>query len=142
MSYLLDTCVLSELRKPNPDPNVTTWIERVEESHLYLSVIALGEIQKGIAKLDDSKKKHALQLWLEQDLQERFAGRMLTVDSIVALEWGVLQGSSARSGAPVPVVDSLIAATAVCHNLTLVTRNTADFERMPVRLINPWLNVD
>jgi predicted nucleic acid-binding protein len=106
MSYLLDTCVLSELRKPTPDPNVTTWIERVDESHLYLSVIALGEIQKGIAKLDDSKKKHALQLWLEQDLQERFAGRMLKVDSSVALEWGVLQGSSARSGNSVPIIDS------------------------------------
>jgi predicted nucleic acid-binding protein len=140
MSYLLDTCVLSELRKPAPDSNVTTWIERVQESHLYLSVITLGEIQKGIAKLEDSKKKHALQLWLEQDLQERFAGRILMVDSSVALEWGILQGSSSRFGNPVPVIDSLIAATAICHNLTLVTRNTTDFERMPVRLANPWLN--
>jgi len=142
MSYLLDTCVLSELRKPAPDPNVTTWIEGGDESHLYLSAIALGEIQKGISKLDESKKKRGLQLWLEQELHERFAGRILTVDSAVALEWGILQGLSARSGNPVPVVDSLIAATAICHNLTLVTRNTTDFERMPVRLLNPWLGTD
>ena len=142
MSYLLDTCVLSELRKPAPAHNVTAWIERVDESHLYLSVIVLGEIQKGIAKLEESKKKHSLQLWLEQNLQERFAGRILSVDFSVALEWGVLQGASARSGIPAPVIDSLIAETAICHNLTLVTRNTADFERMPVKLINPWLNID
>jgi predicted nucleic acid-binding protein len=142
MSYLLDTCVLSELRKPAPDRNVAIWIQQVDESRLYLSVIVLGEIQKGIAKLDDSKKKHSLQLWLEQSLQERFAGRILPVDSSVALEWGILQGSSARSGHPVPVIDSLIAATAIRHNLTLVTRNTADFELMPVKLVNPWLTVE
>jgi predicted nucleic acid-binding protein len=139
VSYLLDTCVLSELRKPTPDPNVTAWIQQVDESHLYLSVIVLGEIQKGIAKLDDSKKKQALQLWLEQNLQARFAGRILPIDSSVALEWGLLQGLAARSGNPMPVIDSLIGATAICHNLTLVTRNTADFERLPVKLVNPWL---
>jgi predicted nucleic acid-binding protein len=142
MSYLLDTCILSELRKPTPDPNVIAWIERVDESHLYLSVIVLGEIQKGIAKLEDSKKKHALQCWLEQNLQERFSGRILMVDASVALEWGILQGASSRSGNPVPVVDSLIAATAICHNLTLVTRNTADFKLMPVRLANPWVDIE
>jgi predicted nucleic acid-binding protein len=139
VSYLLDTCVLSELRKPAPDPNVTAWIQQIDESRLYLSVIVLGEIQKGIAQLDDSKKKQSLQLWLEQDLPARFAGRILPVDSNVALEWGLLQGLAARSGNPVPVIDSLLGATAICHNLTLVTRNTADFERLPVKLVNPWL---
>lgn len=140
MSYLLDTCVLSELRKPAPDPNVVAWINDVDESHLLLSVITFGEIQKGIAKLDESKRKRSLQLWLEQSLPQRFAGRILPIDGEVALEWGELQGGLERSGNPVPVIDSLIAATAICHNLTLVTRNTADFNRMPVKLLNPWLS--
>ncbi|MDD2768549.1 MAG: type II toxin-antitoxin system VapC family toxin [Methylococcus sp.] len=139
MSYLLDTCVLSELRKPAPDPNVTAWVEAADESRLFISVIVLGEIQKGIAKLEDARRSQALQLWLEQDLRGRFEGRILPVDAAVALEWGVLQGAGAKSGLSLPVIDSLIGATAVCHNLTLVTRNTADFERMPVRLFNPWM---
>lgn len=139
MSYLLDTCVLSELRKPAADPNVTAWVEAVDESRLFISVIMLGEIQKGIAKLEDARRSQVLQLWLEQDLQGRFEGRILPVNAAVALEWGILQGSAAKSGLSLPVIDSLIGATAVCHNLTLVTRNTADFERMPVRLLNPWV---
>ncbi len=139
MSYLLDTCVLSELRKPAPDPNVVAWINDVDESHLFLSVITFGEIQKGIAKLDESKRKRSLQLWLEQSLPQRFASRTLPIDGEVALEWGALQGGLERFGNPVPVIDSLIAATAICHNLTLVTRNTADFKRIPVKLLNPWL---
>jgi toxin FitB len=140
MSYLLDTCVLSELRKGAPDPNVVAWINDVDESRLFLSVITFGEIQKGIAKLDESKKKRSLQLWLEQSLPERFSGRILSFDEAVALEWGELQGGLTRSGCPAPVVDSLIAATAIRHNLVLVTRNLADFDRMPVKLLNPWMS--
>ena len=141
MSYLLDTCVLSELRKPTADPNVVAWINAVDEFHLFLSVITFGEIQKGIAKLDESKRKRSLQLWLEQSLPERFAGRILEIDGEVALEWGELQGGLARSENPVPVIDSMIAATAICYNLTLVTRNIADFNRMPVKLLNPWMKI-
>jgi predicted nucleic acid-binding protein len=92
MSYLLDTCLLSELRKPNPDANVVAWINSIDEAHLFLSAVTLGEIQKGISKLEDLKRKRALQVWLEQDLIERFKGRLLVVDLDVALEWGLLLG--------------------------------------------------
>jgi len=140
MSYLLDTCLLSELRKPDPDANVVTWVNSIDEARLFISAVTLGEIQKGIAKLEDSKRKRAFQVWLEQDLIERFKGRVLAVDSDIALEWGSLQGEFARLGRPLPVIDSLIAATAIRHNLTLATRNTVDFERLPVKLLNPWTN--
>jgi predicted nucleic acid-binding protein len=140
MSYLLDTCLLSELRKPDPDANVVTWINSIDEARLFIGAVTLGEIQKGIVKLEESKRKRAFQVWLEQDLMERFKGRVLVIDSNVALEWGSLQGRFARLGRPLPVIDSLIAATAICHNLTLVTRNTVDFDRLPVKLLNPWTN--
>lgn len=140
MSYLLDTCLLSELRKPDPDANVVTWINSIDEARLFVSAVTLGEIQKGIAKLEDSKRKRAFQVWLEQDLIERFKGQVLAVDSDIALKWGSLQGEFARLGQPLPVIDSLIAATAIRRNLTLVTRNTVDFERLPVKLLNPWTN--
>jgi len=139
MSYLLDTCVLSELIKPQPDQNVSTWIEKIQESHLYISAITMGEIQKGISKLDTSKKKQSLQIWLQQDLTARFSGRILSVDAEISLEWGNMQGHAIRSGTTVPIIDSLIAATAKCHNLSLVTRNLDDFKNLPINLINPWL---
>lgn len=138
MRYLLDTCVLAELRKPNPNRSVLQWIEAIEEHRLYLSVITLGEIQKGVAKLEESKRKQALQAWLEQDLVERFGQRLLDIDRDVVLEWGLLLGESARRGTPLPVIDGLIAATAICHNQTVVTRNISDFERFPVRILDPW----
>src|SRR5690606_3120039 len=90
------------------------------------------------ASLNDKKRQQQLQTWLEDRLQARFAGRILGVDLDVALEWGILQGEAQKQGAPVPVIDSLIAATAVRHNLTLVTRNVRDFERFPIRVLNPW----
>jgi predicted nucleic acid-binding protein len=139
MSYLLDICVLSELIKPQPDQNVAAWIEKIQESHLYISAITMGEIQKGISKLDNSKKKQSLQIWLEQDLAARFSGRILSVDTEISIEWGNMQGQAIRSGTTVPVIDSLIAATAKCHNLTLVTRNLDDFKNLPINLINAWL---
>ncbi len=138
MNYLLDTCVLSEARKRNADRGVAGWLGEVSESRLYLSVIALGEIQKGIAALADRERKRKLQAWLENDLRARFAGRVLDVDTDVALEWGMLQGQGQQKGTPVPVVDSLIAATAIRHNLTLVTRNVRDFAHFPVHLYDPW----
>ena len=138
MNYLLDTCVLSEARKRNADRRVVGWLGEVPESRLYLSVIALGEIQKGIAALGDRERKRKLQAWLENDLRARFAGRVLDVDTDVALEWGVLQGQALQKGTPAPVVDSLIAATAIRHNLVLVTRNVRDFAQFPVHLYDPW----
>ena len=114
------------------------WARQTEESRLYVSVVALGEIQKGIAKLEDGRRKVALQSWLEQDLASRFRGRVLGVDAETALTWGTLQGEAARKGGAVPVIDCLVAATALTHNLAVVTRNVRDFERLPVRVFNPW----
>lgn len=138
MRFLLDTCVLSELRKPRPNAGLLSWVSRTDENRLYLSVVAFMEIQKGIAKLGDSRKKASLQNWLDHDLRARFSGRVLLVDEETGLTWGRMLGEAAREGTPVPVVDALLAATAAAHNLTLVTRNKADFEHLPVYLLNPW----
>lgn len=138
MNYLLDTCVLSEIRRRQPDPGLLSWLGGVAESSLHISVIVLGEIQKGISRLDDQRRQKILQIWLDQDLAQRFAGRVLGIDAETALEWGVLQGEGRKRGMPLPVIDSLIAATAIKNNLTLVSRNVADFEKFPLRLINPW----
>lgn len=142
MNYLLDTCVLSEIRKHDATPAVIDWIRQTDESRLYLSVLTLGEIRKGIAKLAESPRKHVLRDWLEQNLRQRFSARILPVDEEVALEWGTLQGDALRRGQPAPVVDSLLAATALRHHLIMVTRNVADFERFPVRVVNPWVVQD
>ncbi len=140
MNFLLDTCLLSELYKADPDPGVADWITGLEEQRLYVSVLSLGEIQKGIAKLNDGKRKRDIQTWLDQDLYRRFQGHILTLDQELALEWGILTGVSERRGRPLPVIDSLLAATAVAKNLTIVTRNVSDFEKLPVTTLNPWSN--
>ncbi len=138
MKFLLDTCVLSEVRRPTPDPGVVQWLSHAAEERLYLSVVALMEIQKGISKLPEGARRTALQRWLDEDLPARFSGRIVSVDQETALAWGELLGEEAQKGSPAPLVDTLLAATAVVHNLTLVTRNTQDFGRLPVRLLNPW----
>lgn len=138
MNYLLDTCVLSELRRPAPDTGLIEWLEDGSESALAIPVTVLGEIQQGISQLAESGKRNTLQLWLDQELTPRFAGRVLDIDSATMRTWGILRGEGKRKGQNHPVVDCLIAATAIRHNLTLVTRNTDDFERLPVLLLNPW----
>lgn len=142
MSYLLDTCVLSELRRTTPDIGLVEWLERVSESTLYIPVTVLGEIQQGISQLAQGKKRNGLQLWLDQELVTRFSGRILHIDLETMREWGTLRGEGQKQGKPRPVVDCLIAATAIRHNLTLVTRNTSDFESLPLRLLNPWTKTE
>ena len=138
MKYLLDTCLLSETRRKVPNQGVVNWLESVDEDRLFISVVTLTEIQKGIVKLDEGPRRQAFQTWLDKDLSARFKGRILGLSQEVALEWGVLLGSNERKGDKLPLIDSLLASTAIQYNLTLVTRNTNDFGRMPVRLINPW----
>jgi hypothetical protein len=135
MSYLIDTCALSELARPGPDENVTRWFDETPQRGLYLSVLTLGEIRKGIETLGDTHRRNRIQAWLEFDLPDWFEDRILPVDAGVADEWGCLL---ARAGRRLPAIDSLIAATARYYRLTVVTRNTADFADTGTEIINPW----
>jgi predicted nucleic acid-binding protein len=135
LSYLLDTNVLSELRRREPDANVVKWLERRPATTLYLSVLTLGELRKGIDLLPESPRKRALLDWLEVELPGFFSGRVLRIDARVADRWGHLV---ALVGRPVPAIDSLLAATALTHDLTLVTRNLRDFQGPGLAIIDPW----
>ncbi len=141
MSYLLDTCILSKLRKIKSCPNekLESWIGKHLESAYFISTLTIGEIQKGISKLDnrESRQRMALEDWLIGELIPRFEGRILTIDRQTASIWGELCGKAQIKGALFPVVDSLLAATAVQHNLILVTENIRDFARTGARVFNP-----
>lgn len=138
MNYLLDTCVLSEFTKREPNPAVMRWMGEAEEGSLYLSVITIGEIQKGIERLPDSDRKEDLSVWLKDDLLKRFSERLVLLDAEILLTWGTLTARLERRGRRMPAIDSLIAASALGRDLTLVTRNEGDFEETGVTLLNPW----
>ena len=138
--FLLDTNIISELVKPRPDANVTAWIEDTDESLLFLSVLTLGEIRRGIAVLPQSRRRATLEAWLEKDLRARFEGRILSIDNEVADRWGLLTAAARNNGIVLPVIDGLLAATALEHNLTLVTRDTRQIPSMGVAVFNPWQN--
>ncbi len=114
------------------------WVRAQDETSLYLSVITVGELEKGIAKLPASARRSRLESWVRRDLASRFGERLLPVDTRVAARWGALAGEAEKRGRPLPVIDSLIAATALQHGLALVTRNVDDFKRCGVMLVNPW----
>ncbi|MDH4391887.1 MAG: type II toxin-antitoxin system VapC family toxin [Aquabacterium sp.] len=135
MSYLIDTNVLSELRRKQPDPSVVRWFSQRPASTLYLSVLTLGEIRKGIEGLADPSRRLALLDWLETVLPAFFAGRILPIDTSVADRWGRLV---ALAGRPLPVIDSLLAATAAQHGLILVTRNLRDVQGLGAQVLDPW----
>ncbi|MCC2596143.1 type II toxin-antitoxin system VapC family toxin [Pusillimonas sp. MFBS29] len=136
MSYLIDTNVLSELRRKSPDPGVLDWFAKRPPTTLYLSVLTLGEIRKGIEGVAEDARRQSLVDWLAIDLPTFFTGRILSVDAAVADRWGRLV---AAAGRPLPAIDSLLAATAVEHDLVLVTRKLKDFAGLPVRVFNPWV---
>ena len=138
MSFLLDTCVISELTKPGPDESVLRWLSARDEDELYLSVLTIAELEKGIARLPPSRKRTRLTHWVRGDLLQRFEGRLLAIELLVAQSWGERVGTSEKNGQPLPVIDSLIAATANVHRMQLVTRNVADFKRYGVSCTNPW----
>ena len=113
-------------------------MESCDEEAIFLSVLALGEIQKGIEKLAPGKRRNELQGWLDRDLRRRFANRLLEIDSEVALVWGRVQASMERAGTPLPTIDGLLCATALAHNLTIATRNASDFLPGGANVFNPW----
>ena len=137
MSHLLDTCVLSEFKKQQPDQKVIDWLDAQIEESLFLSVVTVGEIQKGISLLPASKRQAELAVWLE-DLIYRYDERLLPLDTEVMRQWGQLTGALEKQGRVLPLLDSLIAATTLAHNLVLVTRNENDFAGTNVNLLNPW----
>jgi predicted nucleic acid-binding protein len=138
MNYVLDTNVISELISKQPNKKVVEWLDRLDPNTIYLSVITIGEIRKGIEKLPSSKRREAVKEWLEADLLLRFQGRILEITAEVMLIWGELTGRLENEGRPITAIDSLIAAIALQGNYCLVTRNEHDFRHTGVTIINPW----
>ena len=138
MSFLLDTVVVSELVRKSPSTAVLKWIDGQDEASLYLSVLTIGELEKAIARLPASVRRNRLLSWVRRDLVERFGGRLLPIDMRTAARWGSVTGESEKRGRPLPVIDCLIAATALVHGLSVATRNVGDFERCGAACVNPW----
>ena len=138
IGYLLDTNVISELTKLRPEAKVVSWFHATSEELLHLSVLTIGEIRKGIDSLPRSNKRALLESWLANDLVLRFAGRILDVNLDIAERWGLISAQAKIGGAPLAVVDGLMAATALHYNLTLVTRNTKDVQVAGINTLNPW----
>jgi predicted nucleic acid-binding protein len=138
VNFLLDTCVLSDLVSKRPNPDVKRWIDSLDPDRIHLSVVTIGEIQKGIEKLSDSGKKEALRSWLKDDLLVRFRDQLVMLDVNVLLQWGTLVSRLEAKGTPMPAMDSLLAATALQGHFVLVTRNESDFLRSAVQIHNPW----
>ncbi|TCS71776.1 hypothetical protein EDC61_108119 [Sulfuritortus calidifontis] len=138
MSWLLDTCALSEYAKREPAQQVIAWLDEQDEASLYLSVITIGEIEKGILKLrvTDPRRSQKLTAWLGK-VEQRFAGRILPLDAAALHVWAQIASQAELAGQPLPVMDGLLVATAQCHGLTIVTRNVQDFTLYP-QVLNPW----
>lgn len=138
MSWLLDTCALSEYVRKTPAPAVIRWLDEQDESSLFISVISLGEIEKGILKLraSDPRRSQKLTAWLGK-VEQRFAGHILPLDTAALHVWAQISARAELSGQSLPVMDGLLIATAQCHGLTVVTRNVQDFTLYP-QVFNPW----
>ncbi|MCY3815305.1 MAG: type II toxin-antitoxin system VapC family toxin [Gammaproteobacteria bacterium] len=135
MSFLIDTCALSELTRKDPAPLVTEWFDGTPAESLHVSVLSFGEIRRGVERLPDSRRRSRISAWLENELPAWFENRVLPIDGSIADEWGRL---TARLKNPLPAIDGLIAATALCRRLTVVTRNESDFAPAGVAILNPW----
>jgi len=139
MNYLLDTCLISELAKSKPDEKVVEWVLSENETSFFVSVLIFGELHKGVEKLPESKKKEELRNWIEDELKNRFQNRIISIDMRVSISWGKIQCFAEKKGKPMPAIDSLIAATGIAYDLTVVTRNVSDMEQSGVKLLNPWM---
>ena len=138
MTFLLDTTVVSEWAKSRPNRGVATWLAQVDEDRVFISVVTLGELRYGIERMPAGGRRKRLDEWLRDELPLRFEGRVLSIDPIVADGWGKVVARSQAAGRPISAMDALIAATAETHDMTLVTRNTSDFQASLRLIINPW----
>lgn len=134
MSWLVDTNVISELSRRAPNPKVSAWL-LANQDELHVSVLTLGELEKGLSKVADEARRRRLERWVRSDVPTWFGNRVLEIDVKVAVRWGRLVGSLSD---PLPAIDSLIAATALEHRLTVVSRNKSDFTRAGVAVLDPW----
>jgi len=138
MKALLDTCVISELVSKKSNPKVVEFVDSLDAEDVFLSVITVGEIVKGIEKLPSSKRRSELQAWFNDDLLVRFEGNVVALDIDIMAEWGRITARLESKGKTMPVIDSLIAATVLDRKMTLVTRNVSDFEGTDAKIVNPW----
>jgi len=138
MKVLLDTHVLSEVRRPAPDPNMLAWLDTIDEDRAFVSVASIAELKRGIALMDAGRRREVLAAWLAEDLPARFAGRIVPIDPAIAERWGDLMAQARQSGIALSVMDGFFAATALDRELVLATRNTKDFAPLGVPLFNPW----
>lgn len=136
--FLLDTCVVSETTRARASTKVIGWLDARGIDNLFISVVTLAELEQGIAHLGDGARARKVEAWLSDSVLPQFDSRLLDIDIRVARRWGRLLGSAKRAGKPIPVVDAIIAATALEHDLTLVTRNVTDFRNFDLRIVNPW----
>ena len=135
--YLLDTNIISEAKRPQPNENVLNWLGKQPLGSTYISVLSLGELEEGITLLGDTERARDLWTWLG-NLRSAYAGRILSVDQAVVSTWGQIRAHAKRQSKTAPVVDALLAATAITHELTLVTRNVKDVAALPVTILNPF----
>ena len=140
MRVLLDTSVLSEVHRPAPDAAALNWLADLDEDRAFISVVSIAEIRRGIGLLDIGRRKAALANWLENDLAARFAGRIIGVDTSIALAWGDVMSAARKRGVALSAMDGWLAATALARDLSLATRNVKDFQASGVRLIDPWVS--
>jgi predicted nucleic acid-binding protein len=138
LTFLVDTCVLSEAVRPRPARSVIEWLDAQNEASLYISALTLAELQRGVSRLPSSRKRKALEVWLHDELPRRFERRVLPVDLEVALAWGRAQAAAEKRGRRVPVLDGLIAATALANDLIVVTRNGEHMAPTGAEILDPW----
>lgn len=138
MSFLLDTNVLSEVRRPEPNAAVLRWLHEVDEDRTFISVVSMAEIRKGIGLMAEGRRREALAAWLAHDLPERFSGRILQIDERISLQWGDIVADCQNKGIGLSIMDAFLAATAIVHELRLVTRNMRDFAALHLETVDPW----
>lgn len=138
MNFLLDTNAVSAWKRPKPDTGLVRWLTAVDEDCVFLSVITLAELRRGVEMMPPGARRDLFDAWLVQDVTDRFSSRLLPVDAEIADLWGRVMMRGRSVGRPTSPMDAFIAATAERHDLTLVTRNTSDFDALGIRLLNPW----